>query len=94
MRESVPGACTPFPCPSQTVTIGSLNVIHVLTFKLKNRYRDKPVADPGGGRGGHGPPGPVKISHKKDGHRRRPYRFHVSRPPLYPAAGSATANSW
>ena len=24
----------------------------------------KPVADPGG-QGGHGPPGPVKISHKK-----------------------------
>lgn len=41
MRESVPGACTPFPCPSQTVTIGSLNVIHVLTFKLKDHYRDK-----------------------------------------------------
>ena len=50
-----------------------------------------PVADPGGGRGGHGPPGPVKIGHKKDGHRRRPHRFHVSRPPPYPAAGSATA---
>ena len=26
------------------------------------------------------PPGPVKIGHKKDGHRRRPHRFHVSRP--------------
>ena len=25
------------------------------------------------------PPGPVKISHKKDGHRIRPHRFHVSR---------------
>ena len=37
------------------------------------------------------PPGPVKIGHKKDGHRRRPHRFHVSRPPLpYPAAGSTT----
>ena len=42
------------------------------------------VADPGGsrGRGGHGPPGPVKISHKKDGRQRRPHRFYVSRPPL------------
>ena len=36
-----------------------------------------------GGRGGHAPPpSPVKISHKKDGHRRRLLRFHVSRPPL------------
>ena len=28
------------------------------------------------------PPGPVKVGHKKDGRRRRPHRFHVSRPPL------------
>ena len=41
-----------------------------------------------GGRGGHGPP--VKISHKKDGRRRQLHRFHVSRPPPYPVAGSAT----
>ena len=27
-------------------------------------------------------PGPVKISHKKDGHQRRPHRFHVPRPPF------------
>ena len=47
------------------------------------------VAD-SGGRGGHGPPGPVKIGHKKDGRQRRPHRFHVSRSPPYPAAGSAT----
>ena len=48
----------------------------------------------GGGRGGHAPPDPVKIGHKKDGHRRRPHRFHVSRPPSpYPAAGSATVFS-
>ena len=40
------------------------------------------VADPGGGRGGHGPPGPVKIGHKKDGRRRQLHRFHVSWPPL------------
>ena len=47
------------------------------------------------GWGGHAPPfppGPVKISHKKDGHWRRPHRFHVSLPLPYPAAGSATAN--
>ena len=50
-----------------------------------------PVADPGGGpRGPWPPPGPVKIGHKKDGRRRWPHRFHVSRPPPYPAAGSAT----
>ena len=28
------------------------------------------------------PPSPVKISHRKDGFRRRSHRFHVSRPPL------------
>ena len=42
----------------------------------------KAVADPGGPRGPWLPPGPVKIGHKKDGHRRRLHRFHVSRPPL------------
>ena len=36
------------------------------------------------------PPRPVKISHKKDGRLWQPHRFHVSRPPPYPAAGSAT----
>ena len=41
------------------------------------------VADPGGGpRWAMAPPGPVKIGHKKDGRRRWPHRFHVSRPPL------------
>ena len=44
----------------------------------------------GGPRGPWPPPGPVKIGHKKDGRRRQPHRFHVSRPPTYPAAGSAT----
>ena len=38
------------------------------------------VADPGGPRGAC-PPGPVKISHKKDGRQRRPHRFHVYWPP-------------
>ena len=47
----------------------------------------------GGGRGGHGPPGPVKISHNKDGCWRLPHRFHVSRPLPYLAAGSATGVS-
>ena len=36
------------------------------------------------------PPDPVKISHKKDGRQTWPHRFHVSRSPSYPAAGSAT----
>ena len=46
-----------------------LSVIHSIYSSLPSIS----VADPvgGGGRGGHGPsPGPVKISHKKDGHRR------------------------
>ena len=48
------------------------------------------IADPGGGpRGPWPPPGPVKIGHKKDGRQRQPHRFHVSRPPPYPAIGSA-----
>ena len=38
------------------------------------------VADPGGGEGAMPPPGPVKISHKKDGHQRRPHRFQQSIP--------------
>ena len=38
------------------------------------------VADPGGE--GPWPPGPVKISHKKDGCQRQPHRFYVSCPPL------------
>ena len=45
-----------------------------------------------GSRGGHAPPPPgrVKISYKKDGHKRQPHRFHVSHPPPYQATGSAT----
>ena len=47
-----------------------------------------PVADPRGMPRGPCPlPSPVQTSHKKDGHQRRPHRFHVSWPP-YPAAGS------
>ena len=57
-------------------------------------FETQSVADPGGGPSGPWPPpGPVKIGHKKDGRRRRPHRFHVSRPPPYPAAGSATDNA-
>ena len=43
-----------------------------------------------GPRGPCPPLGPVKISHKKDGHWRRSHRFRVSHNPPYPAAGSAT----
>ena len=39
------------------------------------------VADPGG-EGPCLPPGPVKISHKKDDRQRRLHKFHVSCPPL------------
>ena len=39
------------------------------------------VADPGGGMT---LPGPVKISHRQDGHQRRPYRFHVCHPLTWP----------
>ena len=69
-------------------------------WRLKNRPLSQPLnlqaGEPssgsrgGGPRGPWPPPGPVKIGHKKDGRRRRPHRFHVSRPPPYPAAGSAT----
>ena len=45
--------------------------------------RDFSSGSRGGPRGPWPPPGPVKIGHKKDGR-------HVSRPPPYPAAGSAT----
>ena len=43
------------------------------------------VADLGGERGDHPPPGPGKNKkecHKKDGRRRQLYRFHVSWTPL------------
>ena len=53
-----------------------------------------PVGGPrGGGEGVMALPGPVKISHKKDGCLRRPHRFHVSQSLPYPAAGSATGSS-
>ena len=50
------------------------------------------VADPVGAEGVMDPPpGPVKISHEKNGHQGQSHRFHVSRPPPYPAVGSAAA---
>ena len=57
-----------------------------IVFSVKQRYGENAaVAYPGGGaEGAMAPPGPVKIGHKKDGHRRRPHRFHVSRPPPLP----------
>ena len=48
--------------------------------------RSEAVADPNRGAA-------VKISHKKDGRRKQPPRFHVSCPPPHPAAGSATVMS-
>ena len=39
------------------------------------------VVDPWGRRGAMAHPGPVKISHKKEGRQRWLHRFHVSRPP-------------
>ena len=73
-----------YSCVSMN-TCGLVPCLLVLWIILKS------VADPGGGpRGPWPPPGPVKIGHKKDGRQRRPHRFHVSWPPPYPAAGSAT----
>ena len=65
----------------------SLNTLPIWTCEAR---MDLAVADPGGAEGAMAPPGPVNIGHKKDGRQRRPHRFHVSRPPPYPAAGSAT----
>ena len=45
---------------------------------------DSAVADPGVVMGAMLPPVPVKISHKKDGCRRWPHRFHISCPPTCP----------
>ena len=39
------------------------------------------------------PPGPVKISHKKDGRQGRPHKFHVSRPPTLPGRWIRYCNS-
>ena len=54
---------------------------HLEDTQVCNLFLIKPEHSSGSrGRGGHPPPGSVKISNKKDGHRRRPHRFHVSRP--------------
>ena len=63
----------------------------VLFLKVDYIPRTIAVVDLGGARRPCPHPGPVKISHEKDGHRRRPHRFHVSRPLPYLNAGSATA---
>ena len=52
----------------------------------------KAVADPGG-RGGHCPPGPVNIGHKKMAADGGCIDFMFLDPP-YPAAGSATERTW
>ena len=51
---------------------------------MRIKWKQLPISGGGGGgTRGRGPcpcpSGPVKICHKKDGHRRRPHRFHVSR---------------
>ena len=50
---------------------------------LKKLCSNSSLADPGGGGGGKGaiPPGPAKISYKKDGRQRQLHRFPVSWPP-------------
>ena len=51
------------------------------------------VANPGGGHGAMPPPGPVKVSYKKDGHQRWLHRLNVSHPitrPLDPLLGGDT----
>ena len=59
---------------STSLLISVSSVLHVLVS----------VADLVGCRGATPPPGPVKISHKKDGHRRSLHRFHVYCPPPLP----------
>ena len=54
------------------------------------QYNLLSVADTG--EGACLPHSPVKISHKKDGCWRQPYRFHVSCPLPTPATGSATVH--
>ena len=68
-----------------------LNQIHSCFFIPNCHKGPNGFSYSSGSRGGGGamvPPGPV--GHKKDGRQRRPHRFHVSRPPPYPATGSAT----
>ena len=53
---------------------------------ILGKLRTEVLSPSSGSRGlrDHGPPGPVKIGHKKDGHRRQLHRFNVSWPPLTP----------
>ena len=60
----------------------------LLVFSNTTVRRSFSSGSRGWGRGGHAPPppGPVKISHKKDGR----IHFMFLGPPPYPAAGSTT----
>ena len=49
--------------------------------RRKSQQWNSPSSGSRGCWGGHAP-GPMKISHKKNGRQRRTHRFHVSRPPL------------
>ena len=70
----------------------STTSVDLIFLERNSKLRNGTSSGSGGGEGAMAPPGPVKIGHKKDGRRRQPHRFHVSRPPPYPAAGSATGN--
>ena len=81
------GTWHPSPPATRSLDMGHEDLAH--------RAPPPSVADPGGARRPWPPPpGPVKISHKKDGCQRQPHRFHVSSPPPppppHPAAGSTT----
>ena len=54
-----------------------MNIFHMMSILKINVLLHTSVADPAV-QGGHVPPGPVKISHRKDGPHNRPHRFHVS----------------
>ena len=64
--------------------------LHLILFTVGaggvHSPRQTPSGSSSGSEGAEGamppfPHSPVKISHKKDGRRRQPYRFHVSPPP-------------
>ena len=67
--------------------------MRVIIFLHLNMYAWIPVADPGRPRGPW-PPSPVEISHKRDGHQRRPHRFHVSCPTPPPAQPGRWIRCW
>ena len=67
-------------------------LFHSDTLEFYTRSLHITVADSGRGRWDHAPRQSLKIIHKKDNGQRRPHRFHVSRPPSYLVAGSATVS--